>query len=79
MGGSRTACCADYWRGERPVQGVVVDEVMKSNKPSKPPEMYENGKNGGFAHVLAHKSPKTPFFAQEYLTRYTHETFLRNT
>jgi hypothetical protein len=30
---------------------------------------------GGFAHVLAYKSPKMPFFAQKYLTRYTHETF----
>jgi hypothetical protein len=32
-------------------------------------------KTGGFAHVLAYKSPKTPFFAQKYSTRYTHETF----
>ncbi len=32
-------------------------------------------KTGGFAHVLANNSPKTPFFAQKYLTRYTHETF----
>jgi hypothetical protein len=30
---------------------------------------------GGFAHVLAYKSPKKQFFAQNYLTRYTHETF----
>ncbi len=30
---------------------------------------------GGFAHVLAYKSPKPPFFAQKYLTRYTHEMF----
>ncbi len=26
-------------------------------------------------HFVAYKSPKTPFFAQKYLTRYTHETF----
>jgi hypothetical protein len=32
-------------------------------------------KTGGFVHVLAYKSPKTPFFALKYLTRYTHETF----
>ncbi len=32
-------------------------------------------KTGGFAHVLAYKSPKTPFFAPKYLTTYTHETF----
>jgi hypothetical protein len=38
--------------------------------------MYENGKKmGSFAHVLANNSPKTPFFAQKHLTRYTHETF----
>ena len=38
--------------------------------------MYENSKKtGSFAHVLAYKSPKTLFFAQKYLTSYTHETF----
>ncbi len=31
-------------------------------------------KTGGFAHILAYKSPKMPFFALKYLTRYTHET-----
>jgi hypothetical protein len=46
------------------------------SQPSKPPEIYENGeKTGGFAHILANNLPKTPFFAQKYLTRYTHETF----
>ncbi len=35
----------------------------------------KTAKNGRFAYVLAYKSPKTPFFAQKYLTRYTHETF----
>ncbi len=29
----------------------------------------------GFVYVLAYKSLKMPFFAQKYLTRYTHETF----
>ncbi len=39
--------------------------------------MYENGeKMGGFAHVFANKSLKTPFFAQKYLTRYTHDMFV---
>jgi hypothetical protein len=38
--------------------------------------MYENSKKtGGFAHVLAYKSPKTPFFAHKHLTRYAQETF----
>jgi hypothetical protein len=42
-----------------------------------PPEIYENGKKtGGFAHFLANKSSKTPFFTQKYLTRYTPEIFL---
>ncbi len=30
---------------------------------------------GVFAHILAYPSPKTPFFAQKFLTRYTHEIF----
>jgi hypothetical protein len=28
-----------------------------------------------FAHVLAYKLPKMPFFAQKYITRYTHKMF----
>jgi hypothetical protein len=47
-----------------------------SNKPSQPTEIYEKGrKTGGFAHILAYKSPKMPFIAQKYLTRYTHKMF----
>jgi hypothetical protein len=39
-------------------------------------EIAKNGeKTGGFAHVFAYKSLKTPFFALKYLTRFTHETF----
>ncbi len=54
-----------WWRGSQ-----------KSNKPSKPPTIYENSKKTeGFAHVLANKSQKMLFFAQKYLTRYTHKTF----
>ncbi len=34
-------------------------------------------KNGCFAHVFAYNSPKTPFFALKYLTRYTHDTFFK--
>jgi hypothetical protein len=76
MGGPRTAWCADYWRGRRPVQGWWWRGSQKSNKPSKLPEIDKNGdKTGGFAHVLAYKLPKKPFFAQKYLTRYTHEMF----
>ncbi len=43
--------------------------------PSRPKYTKTAKKPGGFAHVLAYKSTKTPFFAQKYLTRYTHETF----
>ncbi len=76
VGSSRTAWCAEYWRGERPVQGWWWRRSQKSNKPSKPPEIYENSeKTVGFVHVLAYKLPKRPFFAQKYLTRYTHEMF----
>ncbi len=53
--------------------GVVVE---RSYIPSQPYEIAKNReKTGGFAHVLAYNSPKMPFFALKYLTRYTHETF----
>jgi hypothetical protein len=42
--------------------------------PSRP-KYTKTGKIGGFAYVLANNLPITPFFAQRYLTRYTHETF----
>ncbi len=59
--------------GGVPGPGAVVE---RSYIPSQPYEIANNGeKTGGFAHVLAYKSPKTPFFAKKYLTRYTHETF----
>jgi hypothetical protein len=60
---------------------VVGGGSEKSNKPSKLPEIYENGNNNkmdGFTHVLAYKLPKTLFFAQKYLTRYTQRRFLSN-
>jgi hypothetical protein len=67
---------ADYWRGECPVRGWWWSDSLKSYKPSQPYEIAKNGKKtGGFAHCFAYKSPKTPFFAILYLTRYTHETF----
>jgi hypothetical protein len=76
VGGYRNAWCADYWRGEYPVQEWWWRGSQKPNKPSKPPKIDKNGKKtSGFVHVLAYKLPKTPFFAQKYLTRYTHETF----
>ncbi len=63
-GGSRTAWCTDYWRGECPAQGWWWRDSKKSYIPSQQ-----------FAHVLPYKSPKTPFFAHKYLRRYTHEMF----
>ncbi len=78
VGRSKTAWCADYWWGECPVQGWWWRGSQKLNKPSKPPEIAENSKKtDGFAHVLAYKLPKTPFFAQKYFKRYTHETFFQ--
>ncbi len=56
-----------------PGPGVVVE---RSYLPSQQYEIAKNGeKTGGFAHVFAYKSPKTPFFAIKDLTRYTHEMF----
>jgi hypothetical protein len=52
--------------------------VERSYIPSQPYEIAKNGeKTGGFAHVLAYKSPKTPFFALKYLIKYTHKTFFK--
>jgi hypothetical protein len=39
------------------------------------PKCTKTVKKGVFAHVLANKSPKMLFFAQKYLTRYTHKMF----
>ncbi len=56
-----------------PGPGVVVERSYISSQPYK---IAKNGeKTGGFAHVLAYNSLKTPFFALKYLTRYAHETF----
>jgi hypothetical protein len=61
--------------GGVPGPGVVVE---RSYIPSQPYKIAKNGrKNGSFAHVLAYNSPKTPFFALKYLTRYTHKTFFK--
>ncbi len=43
--------------------------------PSRPKYTKLAKKTGGFAHILANKSLKMPFFAQKYFTRYTHKTF----
>ncbi len=59
-----------------PGLGWRWSDSLKSYKPSQPDKIAENGKKtGGFTHIFAYKSPKTPFFAIKYLTRYTHETF----
>jgi hypothetical protein len=63
--------------GGVPGPGVVVERFIEVIYiPSQPYEIAKNGKKtGGFPHVLAYKSPQTPFYALKYLTRYTHETF----
>jgi hypothetical protein len=61
--------------GGVPGPGVVVE---RSYIPSQLYEIAKNGeKTSSFEHVLAYNSPKTPFFALKYLTRYTHETFFK--
>ncbi len=55
--------------GGVPGPGVVVE---RSYIPSQPYEIAKNGeKTGGFAHVLAYKTLKTPFFAQKFFEEYT--------
>ncbi len=59
-----------------PGQGVVVKGVKGVKYAPMLPKMYENcEKTGSFPNFLACKLPKTPFFAQKYLTRYTPEMF----
>ncbi len=54
-----------------PGPGVVVE---RSYIPSQPYEIAKNGeKTGGFAHVLAYKSPKTPFFDLKYFSTFFEE------
>jgi hypothetical protein len=61
--------------GGVPGRGAVVE---RSYIPSQPYKIAKNDeKTGGFTHVLAYNSPKTPFFALKYLTKYTHETFFK--
>ncbi len=52
VGGSGTAWCTDYWRGEHPVQGWWWRRSQKSNKPSKPPEIYKNGEKRAFSQTF---------------------------
>jgi hypothetical protein len=56
-----------------PGPGVVVEGITEAFKAAR--NRQKRRKKGGFVQVLAYKLPKTPFFAQKYLTRYTHETF----
>jgi hypothetical protein len=59
-----------------PGPGVVVEGITEAKLAFKAARnRRKRQKKGGFAHVLAYKLPKTPFFAQKYFTRYTHETF----
>jgi hypothetical protein len=64
--------------GGVPGPGVVVERFIEVIQYI-PSQLYEIAKNGektvGFADVLVYKSPKKPFFALKYLTRYTHKTF----
>ncbi len=52
-GSTRTVWYADYWHWECPTQEWWWRESKKSNKPSEPPGMYENGaKTASFPHLL---------------------------
>jgi hypothetical protein len=43
---------------------VVVEGVLEAKEAFKAARnIQKRQKTGGFAHVLAYKSPKTPFFA----------------
>ncbi len=53
---------------------MVVEGVIEVKKAFQAARNIRKQRSG-FEHVLAYKSPKTPFFAQKYLTRYTQEMF----
>jgi hypothetical protein len=57
------------------VEGVI--EVKETFQAARNIQKWQ--KTGGFTHVLAYKSPKTPFFAQKYLQDMLMRCFLRNT
>ncbi len=62
--------------GGVPGPGVVVEsfiEVIYTFTAVR--NSQKRRTTGSFKHVLAYKSPKMPFFALKYLTRYTHEMF----
>jgi hypothetical protein len=62
--------------GGVPGQRVVVEGVKGVKYAPMLPGMHEKDeKMGGFGHFLAYILPKTPFFTQKNLTKYTSETF----
>ncbi len=73
VGSSKTAWCADCWQGERLVQGWWWRGGHRSQRslPSRPKYM-KTAKKWAVSRTFW---PKTPFFADKYLTRYSHETF----
>jgi hypothetical protein len=53
-----------------------MEGVKRVKYVPMPPKIYKDGKKTcSFPHFLAYKSPKKPFFAQKYLTRYTSMMF----
>jgi hypothetical protein len=63
--------------GVAPGPGVVVEGGHRSQirLQSHPKYTKKAKKQAVPPNVLAEKSPKTPLFAQKYLTRYTPEMF----
>ncbi len=77
VGGSRTTQCADYWRGERPVQGWWWrgghrSQISLQNRPKCTKKAKKRAVLRTFWLI---NCQKCMFFTQKYLTRYTHETF----
>jgi hypothetical protein len=76
-GGSEIAWCTDYWWEECLVRGWWWwRELKEVNKPPCSPKFTKPApKIASFLHFLAYKSPKTPFFNQKHLIKYTPKTF----
>jgi hypothetical protein len=79
VGGSRSDWYADYWQGGAPGPGVMVEGGHRSKiRLLSRPKYTKTAKKRGVSRTIWLKNRrKCRFFAQKYLTRYTHETFFK--
>ncbi len=78
-GGSKTAWCSEYWRGNCPGRGQWQRESKESNRPQSRPECTKTAKKGMVSCTIDLKISKNTvlYFKVQYVhvTRYSPETF----